>query len=146
MDSNSDSYISGYFNGSRVCFTISSATNSSNVSGTVTYTVTPFTNDCVGETTDFIFTINPKPIISDKTLVICSNQSFNLINSLSSLDILPDSTIFTWDLPISSPENAVSGGFRSDSNIIQTLTNTTCATLSYVYHLQQFRICNDNNF
>ena len=147
---NSDSYISGYFNnGVGSVLPSHQLTNSSNVSGTVTYTVTPFTNDCVGETTDFIFTINPKPIISDKTLVICSNQSFNLINSLSSLDILPDSTIFTWDLPISSPENAVSGGFQgSDSNIIQTLTNNTTspATLSYVVSSSTIQGCNDNNF
>ena len=147
---NSDSYISGYFNnGVGSVLPSHQLTNSSNVSGTVTYTVTPFTNDCVGETTDFIFTINPKPIISDKTLVICTNQSFNLINSLSSLDILPDSTIFTWDLPISSPENAVSGGFQgSDSNIIQTLTNNTTspATLSYVVSSSTIQGCNDNNF
>ena len=85
----------------------------------------------------------------DKTLVLCTNQSFDLIDSLSSSDILPEDTTFTWDLPISSPENAVSGGVQgSNSNIIQTLTNNTTspATLSYVVSSSTSQGCNGNNF
>ena len=85
----------------------------------------------------------------DKTLVLCTNQSFDLIDSLSSSDILPEGTTFTWDLPISSPENAVSGGVQgSNSNIIQTLTNNTTspATLSYVVSSSTSQGCNGNNF
>ena len=96
----------------------------------------------------FTFTIDPKPIISDKTLAICTNQSF-IYNSLSSSDILLEGTIFTWDLPISSPENAVSGGVQgSTSNIIQTLTNNTTspATLSYLVSSSTPQDCNGNNF
>jgi hypothetical protein len=146
----SDSNISGYFdNGVGSGLLSHQLTNNSNVSGTVTYSVTPYTNDCIGEIIDFTFTINPKPLILDKTLVLCTNQSFDLIDSLSSSDILPEDTTFTWDLPISSPENAVSGGVQgSNSNIIQTLTNNTTspATLSYVVSSSTSQGCNGNNF
>ncbi|MBK85948.1 MAG: hypothetical protein CMC86_01935, partial [Flavobacteriaceae bacterium] len=146
----SDSYISGYFNnGVGSSLPSHQLMNNSDVSGTVTYSVAPYTNDCMGESIDFSFIINPKPLISDKTLVICENQSFSLIDNLSSSDILPASTIFTWDLPISFPENAVTGGVQGNGpNIFQTLTNNTSspATLSYIVSSSTAEGCNGNNF
>ena len=81
---NSDSNISGYFNnGVGSGLPSHQLTNNSNVSGNVTYTVTPYTNDCTGETTDFTFTV--KAVVKDPPQN--SSIQFNGLISVSSMII-----------------------------------------------------------
>lgn len=98
---------------------------------TLTYTITPATENCVGQSFTITVTVNPQPGISDQQLTICSGNEFVFAPSN-----IPLGTTFTWGIPVSSPFNAISGGLSStvpQSTIRQVLRNNTNqpATLTY---------------
>ena len=56
-------------------------TNASDVVGTVTYTVTPFSDICEGEPVDFVITVNPAAVITDQPdgSEVCLNGDATLL-------------------------------------------------------------------
>lgn len=102
------------------------ATGSS--AGTVTYTVTPSANGCVGTPVNVIITVNPPPnvVANPTSQTICSGQStsINLSSGVAG-------TTFSWTVNQSNVSGATNG---SGTTIAQSLTNvngTSAGTATY---------------
>ncbi|WP_329805300.1 beta strand repeat-containing protein, partial [Flavobacterium facile] len=108
--------------------------NPSNTFGTVTYTVTPSNNGCVGTPVNFVITVNPAPLVPTQTFIACSGNAFtvSLSNTPPSV-IIPLGTTFTWT--VSSPVGITGASNQTTpvSSIGQTLVNTTNAPIDVIY-------------
>uniref|UniRef100_UPI003BF91618 discoidin domain-containing protein n=1 Tax=Rubrolithibacter danxiaensis TaxID=3390805 RepID=UPI003BF91618 len=96
---------------------------------TATYTVTPTSGSCVGNTFTVTITVNPKPSVTSQTATICSGSSFTVTPSG-----VPAGTTYTWSAPL------VTGGLTGGSaqatgvsSISQTLTNPTTSVQTATY-------------
>lgn len=101
-----------------------SSTN--NITNTATYTVTPSSNSCVGNTFTLAVTINPVPAIDNITETICSTGSFSVAPSS-----VPSNTTYTWGAPVTFPFGSVVGSSPQvfpSSTISQVLVNSTNST------------------
>lgn len=99
------------------------------------YTVTPIANGCVGNTFNLIQTINPVPSVGLITQKICSNTAFDASPSGLPTNAL---SLYTWNTPVISPANALTGGSQQDiavTNISQNLTNITNSVASASYNV-----------
>ena len=73
-------------------------------------------------------TVNPKPVITTQTSIICSNETFLITPVNGGNLIVPANTTYTWTAPTSNPLGAISGGaaqLSSVSNISQLLSNNS---------------------
>ncbi len=81
--------------------------------------------------------VNQYPVISDYNHEIGSGTSFSVQPSpVSSSDIVPVGTTYTWAEPVVSPLNAIAGASAQNSpqaNISQTLTNNTKSVATVTY-------------
>jgi gliding motility-associated-like protein len=80
--------------------------------------------------------INPNPVISNKTAIICSGNSFSISPLNSGSEIVPTGTTYTWSNPTISPAGSITGASSQSTpqtSISQNLINTTTspATVSY---------------
>ncbi len=131
--------ITGESNGSTTGNTIGQTlTNNTNSVQTVIYTVTPVSGDvgnCTGPTFTITVTVNPKPAISAKTVIACSNELFTtIITNGTNNDIVPNGITYTWSAPIvtgnmtgGATGNAalsVSGNLTNPTSVEQTATYT----------------------
>lgn len=113
--------------------------NQTNQVATVSYTVTPYLNDCAG--TPFIVTIqvNPQPKIPNLKEIICSEQTVrSILQNAPPTTILPSETLFRWSEPVVQGTNpqAITGGTAQTTGVpafSQTLINTTSSTQTIVY-------------
>ena len=110
--------------------------NTTNVVQTAIYTVTPKSGTCIGSPFTLTVTVSPKPVIITHTDVICSGDLFSVLPTNGGGNIIPAGTTYTWDLPVSLPVGAITGGSlqsAAQASISQILTNTTNtpATLTY---------------
>jgi len=123
---------------------ISGAINSSytpptNAAGTFYYyAVISFTSASCANLASAVATVqvNPKPVISNKTRLICSGSTFTVLPDNSSGDLVPTGTLYTWTNPIVSPAGSVTGGFAQivpQAFLSQTLTNNTTAPGTVIY-------------
>jgi gliding motility-associated-like protein len=96
-------------------------TNTSTNTIPVTYVYTLSANGC-SNTQSLVVAVTPIPIVTNKTVTICSNTSF-LINPTG----VPVGTQYTWANPASNPLGVVTGGSAQmlQNTINQTLSNTT---------------------
>lgn len=103
-------------------------TNSSTLSGTATYTITPTTAGCTGNTATVTVTINPSPNItaSPSSQTICSGSA----TSITLSGTVPGTT-FSWSAPTQALASGGTAG--SGSSIIQTLlaTGSSAGTVTY---------------
>lgn len=96
-------------------------------------------------------TVNPYPVISDYNPTICSGKSFNVTPlSVSSKDIVPVGTTFTWVTPSVLPAGSVTGASANltpQTSISQTLFNSTNnpATVTYIV-TPSVGLCSGPNF
>ncbi len=121
-------------------------TNTSGISGTVTYRVTPTETavpnppNCTGNTQDVVVTVNPEPVlVTPQTKTICSGQVAGyeiLLNPVT----LPAGTIFNWPAPTMSAGPAqgtagvnVAAGASGTIHINDVLTNTTNSAITATY-------------
>jgi gliding motility-associated-like protein len=115
-------------------------TNPTNVSQTVTYTVTPTSGaagTCVGSTFTITVTVNPKPFVPAQTPAICSGAAFTVTPAdgvPTAATVVPAGTTYTWAAPV------VTGGITGGSaqavgqpSISQTLTNPTNTVQTATY-------------
>ncbi|MFN4976101.1 MAG: PKD-like domain-containing protein, partial [Bacteroidota bacterium] len=107
--------------------------NTSNAQLTATYYVTPTSVNC---SDDFGFTVtvtvNPTAEITVITRAICSDVPFVISPVNSTNGIVPDGTLYTWNVPIISmsitggasgtQQNFISGKLRNTSSVVQTAT------------------------
>ena len=125
----------GSVNGSSIATNSSSIsqvlTTTSNTSGQVTYTITPSTANCTGLPFTATITVQPKPIISNQALIICSSDTFNLNLVNGNGLTVPAGTTYTWTISnntnitgasaVSSPSSTISQALINTSNSIQTI-------------------------
>jgi len=123
---------------------ISGATNATytpqnTVVGTTYYycVITLPTGGCSSLTSNIAaVVINPNPVISNKTAIICSGNSFNIAPDNLSGDTVPAGTTYTWSNPTISPAGSITGASAQNvqqTTISQNLINTTTnpATVTY---------------
>src|SRR5207247_2462726 len=111
-------------------------TNPTNVMQTATYTVTPTSGVagyCAGASFTITVTVNPTPLIANKTATIC-NATAIIVTYINLNQTVPAGTKYTWTVPV------VTGGITGGSAqavgqtlISQTLTNPTSAVQTATY-------------
>lgn len=89
--------------------------------------------NCIGAPVSILVTVNPLPIINNKTATICSAETFTItpVNGTNS-DIVPVGTTYTWNAPVIAGITGLTSGSGA-ANISGTLTNTTNAPINVVY-------------
>lgn len=103
------------------------------------YTVTFNVSNSCGTTSlsdTFSVDLDLSPIISDKSIEICSGDTFYVNPNNSGTDNVPTGTRYTWSTPIVTPAGAVSGASAQSTprnNISQTLINNTNTPATVVY-------------
>ena len=130
-----DTYLSGYNNETINTGNLPTQNifNSSNIPGQVIFQVTPSTIDCEGETKLVIITVNPKPIIDNISEVICTGAEISLTPIEGTI---PSGTTYSWNAPVSSPVNAITGGTSGiDTTLISEseLINSTISSAVLTY-------------
>ncbi len=112
-------------------------TNQSNSVQTVNYFVTPTSNyNCIGAKVPITITVYPKPVISDITKSLCSEDSL-LIQPVQLVggDIVPIKTTYTWPTPIVTPVDSILGSKASNTPILrlaqQLKTSSLSGTVTY---------------
>jgi gliding motility-associated-like protein len=95
-------------------------------------------------------TINPNPVISNKTDIICSGNSFSITPDNLSGDVVPDGTTYTWSNPTISPAGSITGASAQNiqqNTISQTLINTTTSPAIVTYTVTPLSgFCTGANF
>lgn len=101
-------------------------------STTATYTVTPTFATCVGATFQLVVTVNPTPVITNKTSTICSGATFTVTPTNGSGNTVPTGTTYSWSAPSVTGITGTLAGTAA-ANISGTLTNTTNSFINVVY-------------
>jgi hypothetical protein len=130
--------VTGESNGNTTGTTISQTlTNNSNLVQTVIYTVIPVSGDvgnCTGPTFTITVTVNPKPLISAKTVPACSNELFTAtITNGSNNDIVPNGITYTWSAPIVTGNMTGGAAGNAASSVSGNLTNPTSVEQTATY-------------
>lgn len=102
-----------------------------NTSGDVTYTITPSSGTCIGQSFTATITVQPKPIISNQALTICSSDTFNLNLTNGNGLTIPSGTTYTWTISnntnitgataVSTPSSTISQSLINTTNVVQTI-------------------------
>ena len=118
------------------------ATASNNISQTLTnttvnaeivsYTVTPTANTCAGATFTVAVTVNPIPVIANKTAVMCSGTAFT-VAPVNGTDLVPTGTTYTWTVAANANVTGETAQTTPVSSISQVLNNTTNTIQTVVY-------------
>jgi valyl-tRNA synthetase len=110
--------------------------NTTNAAISVVYTVTAFSgvapNVC---TNTFIVTVtvNPNPVITNKTQTICSTGTFTVTPTNTAPDVVPTNTTYTWTVTAGAGITGASNQATAQTSISQTLTNITSAPINVIY-------------
>ncbi|MGB5943181.1 MAG: PKD domain-containing protein [Leeuwenhoekiella sp.] len=86
-------------------------------------------------------TVNPVPEITNKTDLICSGATFTLRLVEDNGQVIPAGTRYTWEVLSTQPAGAVTGALdepNGQTEISQTLTNTTDAAATVTYRITPF--------
>lgn len=111
----------------------------------------PPTGGCSSLTSNIAeVTINPNPVISSKTAIICSGNSFTILPVNSGSEIVPVGTTYTWTTPAISPAGSINGASAQNipqTSISQTLFNTTISPATVTYTVTPVSgVCTGVNF
>lgn len=94
--------------------------------------------------------INQNPVISNKTAIICSGNSFSITPDNLSGDTVPVGTTYTWSNPTISPAGSITGASAQNvqqTTISQNLINTTTSTATVSYTVTPLSgVCTGVNF
>jgi gliding motility-associated-like protein len=105
--------------------------SSNNIMDTATYTVTPSTAGCTGNTFKLIVPVKPIAILAGMRDTICTGGTFGV----SPVNV-PLNTTYTWTAPVSIPFGAISGGTARTvpaQAVSQTLFNGSNAISEIAY-------------
>ncbi|MBP6073408.1 MAG: T9SS type B sorting domain-containing protein, partial [Flavobacterium sp.] len=125
-----------------------SYTNTTAAPVTITYTVTPTNNGCIGSSFTVTATINPEPLVTNQTVVTCSDVALNY--DLASL-LTGTGDTYTYTVASSDATNVPAGSPRtvaSAANITDVYTNTTTAPVTITYTVTPIgsNSCTGNTF
>lgn len=137
----------------------SPSTSSSLNPGSINYTKTgnyvatfSVTNSCGTTTVSRNFSVDMvlSPVITPKTLKICSGNSFQVTPVSNGTDNVPAGTTYVWSEPVVSPAGAISGAYGQSSpvtGISQTLVNNTSSPATVVYTVSPIsKVCPGPDF
>ncbi|MCA6468811.1 MAG: hypothetical protein IM591_00290, partial [Chitinophagaceae bacterium] len=113
-------------------------TNSSNVTQTAVYTVTPNVVACASYAS-FTLTVfvTPTPNINALSTVVCSGLQFNVTPVNGGSQIVPATTRYAWEIPAVSTPSLTGGQSNADqTSIYGILTNNTNTTRTAVYSVR----------
>ncbi|MCA6482716.1 MAG: gliding motility-associated C-terminal domain-containing protein, partial [Chitinophagaceae bacterium] len=118
--------------------------NSSNITRTATYTVTPVAGSCTGSSFTLTVFVSPVAQIGAITTTICSGTGFSISPSNG---IIPGGTLYRWLEPSGS---GITGGLSQSTfvnSISGTLTNTTSSSALATYIVSpRSGSCDGSNF
>lgn len=93
------------------------------------YCVISFLGGCNSGTSNIAtITVNPVPVIANKTTTTCNGVAFTVTPVAGGAEIVPAGTVYTWSSPVISPAGTITGGSTQATpqpNISQALTNTS---------------------
>jgi len=96
--------------------------------GTVTYTITPSANGCIGTPINVIVTVNPPPniIATPASQTICSGQTtaINLSSGVAG-------TTFSWTVNQSNVSGATNGSGATIGQVLTNVNGTSSGTTTY---------------
>ena len=120
--------------------------NPTNTVQTAIYTVTPVSGSCTGATFNVTVTVDPKPAITNMTVVICSAGTFTATPVNATNGIVPAVTGYTWGAP--TVTGGLTGGSAgADASISGTLTNPTNTPQIAIYTVTPLAgSCTGNDF
>ena len=103
--------------------------NTGNISGTVTYRITPSFNGCNGLPVDLVITVKPLPSATASNLTVCSGQ-------LATINITPApknvaGTTFSWTAIATANVTGWASGNGSVINQTLSTTNASVGTVTY---------------
>jgi len=102
-------------------------TNLTDIAQTVTYTVTPSVNYCVGSSQTITVTVNPLPITYSNSASVCSGSNINYALTSS----IPSS--FTWAATDNTNTTGESTTTQNSSTITDVINNPTTSPQTLVY-------------
>jgi plastocyanin len=114
--------------------------NSTNQPLDLVITVSPKKDGCSGIAVDFIFTVNPTPLIPNQNVLICSGETFSVSpqNNATPTTIVPVATTYTWTvidnpnvtggMDVNLPQNDISQQLTNQTNVPQTVLYTVTPT------------------
>jgi len=108
-------------------------TNSSNITRTATYLVTPLSGDCTGNVFSVTVFVDPVVSVTSFSRVTCSGANFSFSALNVNNGIVPAGTQYTWQSPTLS--GTISGGSAGGPalSISGNLSQTTSAVLTATY-------------
>jgi len=80
--------------------------------------------------------INQNPVIAPETTVICSSTTFTVTPTITSGNIIPLGTTYTWTTPTINPAGSITGATSetvAQTTISQTLVNSTTSPATVTY-------------
>ncbi|MCX6263126.1 MAG: hypothetical protein NTZ47_01105, partial [Bacteroidetes bacterium] len=107
--------------------------NSSNITRTATYQVTPTAGTCIGNSFTLTVHVLPIAILNPLTTTICSGATFSVSPTNGSAGVVPFGTLYKWSAPTGT---GISGGVSQNtlvSPITGTLINTTSDIVTATY-------------
>ena len=108
--------------------------NTTNVTQTVVYTVTPLIGTCAGATFTVTVTVTPAPFIPNQTARICSGAAFTITpTNAPTATIVPLGTTYTWTVVDNVNVSGDLNETTAQPSISQTLTNNTNVVQTVVY-------------
>ncbi|MCA6500820.1 MAG: hypothetical protein IM545_10675, partial [Chitinophagaceae bacterium] len=120
---------------------IGNLTNNTNFTQTAVYRVTPTFGACNSSNAGIPFTVtvfvNPRPVISTMTSVICTGATFNVTPTNGVNGFVPTGTTFSWPEPIYS-NPAISGGQSASPgqiSVFGTLYNSSNRAYTATYNV-----------
>ena len=102
--------------------------NTTNITRTATYTVTPLSGACTGAVFTVTITLNPAAHMTAMTGTVCSGVTFTLTPVNGANGIVPAGTTYTWAAPTGS---SFTGGL-SQATGVPAITGTLNATVNSV--------------
>ncbi|MFN9998835.1 MAG: PKD-like domain-containing protein, partial [bacterium] len=128
-----NAFISGGQSGTLQSSIFGTLINSSNVSQTVTYTITPNVDNCgFAPTFTVTVTINPTAEINLITTTTCSGIDFEVSPANGINGIVPAGTLYRWSVPAytgtvsggqsNASQNRIFGSLLNRTNAVQTVT------------------------
>lgn len=97
----------------------------------VVLTYGTFGSSCSGTAKTYTITVNPTPVVANKTATICSGTAFTATTGGS--DVVPAGTQYTWTVAPNANVTGASNQATAVSSIGQTLINTSNTVQTVVY-------------
>jgi gliding motility-associated-like protein len=126
---------------------VQTLSNSTNIDQPVVYTVTPTSGSCTGSSYSLTITVNPIPVIANKTQTICSGNAFTIAPTNGGSEIVPAGTQYIWTVVNNTNVSGDVNEATAQNTISQTLTNSTNVAQTVVYTVTPVLTgCNGNPF